>query len=184
MGDASAEKRRDRIGDVEAIEDPLTPEGEIAKGCVSMIAIEIWFDGCCEPTNPGGHAGYGAIVMRGSDVLWQFSGYIPPAETTSNNVGEYSAFIAALEWLKVQGLNRQPVLFRGDSMLVIKQMFGRWQIRHGYYVPFAHKAKKMLEEFPNTTGEWIPREQNSLADALSKAELVKRNIKFVIQPEK
>lgn len=148
-----------------------------------MTKIEAWFDGCCEPRNPGGHAGYGAVVMRGQDRLWEFSGYIPASPTTSNNVGEYSAFIAILEWLKSQDLNRQPIIIRGDSNLVIQQMFGYWRIKKGFYVPFAQKAKRLLKEFPNAIGEWIPREKNGLADELSKRELVSRGVEFKIQPE-
>ncbi|MFA5089326.1 MAG: ribonuclease HI family protein [Candidatus Omnitrophota bacterium] len=144
--------------------------------------IQAWFDGCCEPRNPGGHAGYGAVIMEGSIRLTEITGYIPAAPTTSNNVGEYQAFISILEWLKENGMVGRRIHIRGDSKLIIEQMFGRWRIKNGLYVPFALKAKKLLAEFKRLTGEWIPREENSIADDLSKRELIKRGVEFKIQP--
>jgi ribonuclease HI len=53
----------------------------------------------------------------------------------------------------------------------------------GFYLPIALKCKDLLKQFPNIAGEWIPREQNSLADELSKTELKKAGVKFRIQKE-
>lgn len=80
-------------------------------------------------------------------------------------------------------------MIRGDSKLVICQMFiacgyrRKWQMKKGYYLPIALKCKELIKQFPNITGEWIPREENNLADELSKAELKKVGVQFRIQPE-
>jgi ribonuclease HI len=38
--------------------------------------IEVWYDGCCEPVNPGGHAAAGVVIKRDGHVIWQESRYI------------------------------------------------------------------------------------------------------------
>ena len=137
--------------------------------------------------NPGGTASFGAVVFKGEGRVWECSRLFRPIpgreHETSNNVAEYAGFIAILEFLLEKGWEKEEVLVFGDSNLVIQQMFGDWQIRHGFYVPLALKAKGLVRRFPNMTGEWIPRERNGIADELSKAELVKAGIEFRIQPE-
>lgn len=144
--------------------------------------IKAYFDGCCEPINPGGHIGLGAIIFHNGDRIWKHSEYILAAESNSNNVGEYRAFIAILEYLKGKGMHRMPIRIYGDSKLVIEQMFGRWKIKKGHYVFYAHKAANLLSGFPNIEGVWIPRDENYLADELSKRELVNNRVQFYIQP--
>jgi len=98
-------------------------------------------------------------------------------------VAEYSGFKTILDYLIEHDLTRSQIIVYGDSKLVIKQMFGRWRIKSGYYVPIAKVCKALLKQFPNITGKWIPREQNGLADELSKAQLKGAGVKFRIQKE-
>lgn len=148
--------------------------------------IKCFFDGCCEPTNPGGVAAYGAIIFRDGQRIWEDSQIFFPKKgrekETSNNVAEYSGFKAVLNYLLASGLYLEAIEIFGDSNLVIQQMFGRWKIKSGYYVPVALACRKLLSQFPKIKGYWIPREQNSIADELSKARLVKVGVKFRIQP--
>src|SRR5690348_637142 len=61
-----------------------------------------YFDGACEPVNPGGTASYGAVIFRDCKRIWECSEIYnsgPGNErNTSNNVAEYAALIAVLEW--------------------------------------------------------------------------------------
>ena len=145
--------------------------------------IEVWFDGCCEPVNPGGHAGYGAAILDGSKTLWECSGYILASPQTSNNLAEYTAFLSAVDWLVENKLHTEEIIFYGDSKLVINQMFGSWRIRKGIYVPLAIMAREKIKKLTKASGEWVPREENYIADELSKRELLKRGIVFKIQPQ-
>ena len=65
--------------------------------------IEAFFDGCCEPTNPGGTASFGAVVFRDGVRVWECSRLFRPAKgresETSNNVAEYGGFLAILDLL-------------------------------------------------------------------------------------
>jgi ribonuclease HI len=155
--------------------------------------IVAYFDGACEPVNPGGYASFGAVIFIDGVKVWELSKLFVPQKgresETSNNVAEYSGFIAILEYLLENKLNNEEIQIYGDSMLVLCQMLmddpkwhKRWEIKDGFYVPLALKAKKLLEQFPKIKGEWIPREKNSIADELSKAELIKAGITFRIQP--
>jgi ribonuclease HI len=160
--------------------------------------IEAFFDGCCEPVNPGGTASYGAIIFKEDkngvhEAVFSESKIFRPRKghekETSNNVAEYSGFEAILLYLLKNKLNEEAIIVHGDSRLVICQMFiacgypKRWRIMRGIYTPIALRCKELLKKFPRIKGEWIPREENGMADALSKAELKKAGIKFRIQPE-
>ena len=81
-----------------------------------------------------------------------------------------------------QGLFEAQIIVYGDSKLVIEQMFGSWKIRKGAYVPLALAAQRLLRQFKNIKGRWIPREKNEIADELSKSALVREGVPFRIQP--
>ena len=114
-----------------------------------MTLIRCFFDGACEPTNPGGTASYGAVILRNEEVIHEASEIFFPQKgrerETSNNVAEYSGFRHILKWLIAQGLNGQCIEIRGDSNLVIQQMFGSWRIKQGFYVPIAKECRDLLK---------------------------------------
>lgn len=169
----------------------LTKERKPKKSAV----IEVYCDGACEPINPGGTASYGVVIIRSGKRIYEASKLFHPVKgkenETSNNVAEYSGFIDAVEWLIENKLEKEPIVFHGDSRLVICQMFGdiklggkKWNMNGGFYVPLAKHAEFLLTQFTQATGKWIPREENTIADELSKAELIKAGIQFRIQPRK
>ena len=139
-----------------------------------------YFDGSCGPINPGVIAAYGAVVFREGARLWTCSALFQPEQgkerETSNNLAEYCGLIALLEQLIHLGAHDEPIMIYGDSALVIKQIFGHWHIKAGIYVPYAHKAQALRRTFTNLGGQWIPRTKNTMADALSKAPLLKAGV--------
>ncbi len=146
-----------------------------------------YFDGACEPVNPGGTASYGAVIFDRGKRVWECSEVFRPVKgrekETSNNVAEYLGFISILNWFMEQGQTAEPIIIHGDSKLVIEQCFGNWRIKKGHYVQFAREARKKVRGFSQLRGQWIPRDENDIADELSKAELIKANVEFRIQPE-
>lgn len=150
-----------------------------------MKKITAYFDGCCEPINPGGTAAFGAVIMMDGKTILQHSEIYKPLRPreTSNNVAEYNGLLAILEFLYRNKLNEEQIVIRGDSQLVIRQMSGEWGINQGLYVPFANRARNALRFFPNIRFEWVSRESNRHADGLSKRHLKRAGIKFRIQPE-
>lgn len=113
--------------------------------------------------NPG-PAGSGAVVIDSAtgEILVEIARFIGVA---TNNVAEYVGLISALEWVN----ENQPsaeVLVRMDSKLVIEQMSGNWKIKHPDMQQLAIRANHLASSL-HVSYQWIPREQNSKADALA-----------------
>ena len=139
-----------------------------------------YFAGAYEQVNGGGYTAYGAIIAQDGKQIWQCSELFYPGQgkehEISCNVAEYCGLIAVLQYLLHIGAQNERIMVYGDSQLVIQQMFGQWKIKSGIYVPYALKAKELRQTFSNLSGQWIPREQNTIADALSKAPLQQGNM--------
>lgn len=144
--------------------------------------IVCFFDGCCEPKNPGGNMGVGAVIFINGQQVDTFSDFFPAHVNNTNNVAEYYALQWILNWLKEAGLTEDVIKIYGDSQLVINQMNGQWKIKCGKYVQAALSCKECLTEFKNITLRWIPREENNYADELSKNHLTKKGVELKIQP--
>ena len=114
-------------------------------------------------------AGYGALVRDPAtgEVLVELA---EPLGKVSNNVAEYSGLIAGLR--AVLDIDAAAsVVARLDSKLVVEQMAGRWKIKHEDMRRLALQARELCSEISAAGGsvdfEWIPREKNKAADALS-----------------
>ena len=129
--------------------------------------IEVWVDGLCEPINPGGTACIGYVIKKGGKVLAKISQVVGRGEDMTNNVAEYTALIRALERIMQLGLARQETLVRSDSRLVVNQMNGKWEVKAPLILPLYRKAKTMTTAM-NIKFNWVPREQNTEADALCR----------------
>jgi ribonuclease HI len=145
------------------------------------MLIECWFDGVCEPYNPGGHVAYGATVTIDGQVVFEEAKYVGVGDRMSCNVGEYSGIIAVLKFLQeLEG----PAVIRSDSKLVVEQLNGRWQVKKGFYVPYYREAKALWDQVRDRCQLiWIRREYNTTCDVLSKEVLKKMGVEFRIQPE-
>jgi len=142
-----------------------------------------YFDGACEPINPGGTASYGAVICRGDVVIWEEGKIVGKGPDISNNVAEYAGLLALLDCLIAMNLSQESITIMGDSKLVINQMWGSWRMNGGLYISVAKKCRERLKLFPNIKGKWIPREQNDHADKMSKDALRSAGVRFRIQPE-
>jgi ribonuclease HI len=132
------------------------------------FVIKLYFDGLCEPKNPGGVATYGYVVYRDGKKVHEGRGLAgqPFSPEATNNVAEYTAIIKGLEYLADQKV-AEPVLVRGDSKLVIEQSAGRWKVKSPNIAPLNARVRELFFKFPSLTFEWVPREQNREADALT-----------------
>ena len=133
--------------------------------------LRLFFDGLCEPKNPGGVACYGFIVFQGSSSEGPrlFEGYgvaAEPGPDSTNNVGEYTGLIKGLEWIQ-ENTKDQIVEILGDSQVVIYHLTGEYKVRSPRLMPLYQKTFSILERF-RWTAKWIPREENTIADALSQ----------------
>ena len=112
--------------------------------------------------NPG-PAGYGVLIQdaggRTVETLSEFLG------KTTNNVAEYRALLAALEYAAQHETKRLKVYC--DSELVARQMQGRYRVQSPDLKPLHQRAQELARRISQFSIEHIPREQNSLADRLA-----------------
>jgi len=140
--------------------------------------IEVYFDGSCEP-NPKGIACYAFVVYRDGKKIYQESGLAcePFSVYATNNVAEYMGLIKALEWLIAsldqREVERENIIIKGDSELIIKQMLGLYLARSARLRPLHLKASKLARRFKNIAFVWVPREKNRIADLLTQGAYVK-----------
>lgn len=119
--------------------------------------------------NPG-VAGYGALVRDEDGTL--LAERAAPLGIASNNVAEYTGLVEGLRAVLDLGLAEGADLtVRLDSKLVVEQMSGRWKIKHEDMRRLALQARDLSRQIQAAGGRvsytWIPRAENSAADALS-----------------
>lgn len=116
--------------------------------------------------NPG-PAGYGVLLEDASgnavDTLSEFIG------VTTNNVAEYRALLAALEYAEQKQQKRLKI--NCDSELVVKQMQGRYRVQSPDLKPLFERAHKLAGRLDAFSIHHIPREQNHHADRLANAAM-------------
>lgn len=119
--------------------------------------------------NPG-PAAIGAVVLDPSTD--------PPATLATvsrrigiatNNVAEYEALIAGLEAATPYPAREMRV--RADSQLLIRQLEGRYKVKHPNLRPLYERARALLSRYERVDLGHVPREQNELADSLVNAAL-------------
>ena len=145
-----------------------------------MSNLKVWIDGACEPRNPGGTASYGLVVKNGENVILRGYHAISSGPAMSNNVAEYCGLLAFLKWYKDYP-EKGVVEVYSDSKLVINQMGGLWQAREGLYFDYFKECRGLVAEFQPPTQFrflWVPREENTEADKLSKLALTKLGVRI------
>jgi len=118
--------------------------------------------------NPG-EAAAGAVILDADDgtVLAEIGTLCGIA---SNNVAEYRGLIEALRLLRSWQAT-EPVLVKMDSKLVVEQMSGNWKVKHPDMRELVKTAHAIIREGLDVEFQWVPREDNSLADAAANRAL-------------
>ena len=129
--------------------------------------INIYTDGGARG-NPG-PAAIGFVVMTGNGK--KIFGTGKPLGQTTNNVAEFSAMIAALQWLlknkKSLGDKTNTVNFFSDSQLMVNQLKGIYKIKNIRLRSLIIQARQLEKQLNKIIIYClIPREKNSLADSL------------------
>jgi len=116
--------------------------------------------------NPG-PAGYGVRIEQPDGALVEEFG--ESIGVATNNVAEYRALIAALEWAKSHGEKQLHV--RSDSLLLVQQMLGRFKVKHPGLQPLHAKARLLAHEIGRVTFEHVGRAHNAHADRLANSAM-------------
>jgi len=116
--------------------------------------------------NPG-PAGFGVRVEQADGTLVEeFSESIG---TATNNVAEYRALLAALEWAKRRELSALHV--RSDSLLLVQQMLGNYKVKNAGLQPLHAKARMLAHAIGRVTFEHVGRAKNAHADRLANSAM-------------
>lgn len=115
--------------------------------------------------NPGPGA-YGFVLFQDNDVIFSAGGRMG---TVTNNVAEYEGLLKGLE--KSLELGASQITVRSDSQLLVRQLNGEYKVKAPHIIPLVQKAQRLLSQFKKVEITHIPREENSLADALCNQAL-------------
>jgi ribonuclease HI len=129
--------------------------------------IEISTDGLCEPINPGGTGCAGFVIKKNSKVVEKGSEVLAASKDMTNNVAEYSALIRALQRVRKLGLDKEKIMVKSDSKLLVSQMKGQWKVKGRRIVPLHGEAKELAKGL-DIDFLWVPREDNEEADRLCR----------------
>jgi ribonuclease HI len=120
-------------------------------------ALVLYFDGACEP-NPGGVASWGWVRLPegGGGPIEEGCGIVGEGDGITNNVAEYYALGHGLRAITDEGLRPARLTIRGDSKLAV------------HLAQLRDRCRELLQALGcEWSAVWIPREENTLADALS-----------------
>lgn len=87
----------------------------------------------------------------------------------TNNVAEYQGLIEGLAHALEQGVRDIEVCM--DSELVVRQLTGRYRVRHPGLKPLFERAGQLLRRFDRWSIRHVGRSENQRADALANRAL-------------
>jgi ribonuclease HI len=131
--------------------------------------IEVYFDGLCQPINPGGISCYAFLVKRGGRTIYSDYGIAvePFSQDSTNNVAEYTALVKALQWLLEKNLGSTKVEIKSDSQLIVNQLTGSYKVKSKRIMSLYKQVLLLKNKFEDIEIKWVPREKNREADSLT-----------------
>jgi len=116
--------------------------------------------------NPG-PAGFGVRIEQADGTLVEE--FCESIGTATNNVAEYRALIAALEWAKAH--DERELHVRSDSLLLVQQMRGVFKVKNAGLQPLHAKARLLAHAIGKVTFEHVGRALNAHADRLANTAM-------------
>ena len=132
-----------------------------------------YFDGSITK-NPHGDMTIGGLVYEVENgtrkLIYEFSDKLPATEfnyETSNNVAEALALSKLLSYFELENIFTDKISIFGDSRIVINRAYSN-RAGHGMFAPYVEQVKEQMKMFHRLKIKWVPREQNTEADLLTK----------------
>jgi ribonuclease H / adenosylcobalamin/alpha-ribazole phosphatase len=116
--------------------------------------------------NPG-PAAYGYVLESEDGQVLDARGEAIGIAT--NNVAEYRALIAALEWARAH--RQRAVHVRSDSLLLVQQMLGNYKVKHAGLQPLHARARLLAHDIGSVSFEHVGRSMNAHADRLANTAM-------------
>ena len=126
-----------------------------------MRDIRIYADGGSSG-NPGRSA-IGFCVFIDNKLWYLHAECIGDA---TNNVAEYMALLKALEFCATKSF--KTIKLYSDSKLVVSQVKGDFRVMDAKLATLNAEVRTLMREFEDVSVEWIPREENEIANSLVK----------------
>ena len=130
-----------------------------------MERFNAFFDGGSRG-NPGPAAWGVAVYDDAGECVERHAGTLGRA---TNNVAEYQGLLEALR--VAVSHSSAEVRLRSDSELIVRQLEGRYKVKHPDLKPLFAEARKMIAGFALFDIRHVRREDNKDADALVNAAL-------------
>ena len=131
----------------------------------SNAPVQIHIDGASRG-NPG-PAACGIVVESAKGELLKELAHT--FGKTTNNVAEYRALLAALEYAVEAGY--PDVALYSDSQLLTRQILGEYKVKKPDLIPLHRRAKELIARFESFSITHVPREENREADRLANQVL-------------
>ena len=116
--------------------------------------------------NPGPAAWGVAVLDARGEIREGHAGLLGRA---TNNVAEYNALLQALELAASEGAARVEIFC--DSELIVRQIQGRYRVKHPDLKPLFAEAKRRIADFDGFRIMHVRRENNREADRLVNVAL-------------
>ncbi len=124
--------------------------------------------------NPGPGA-IGILIRDEGKILTKFSEFI--GDMVTNNEAEYTALIKVLKM--ASEITEGEITCVMDSELVVRQVQGKYKVKHPAMMELYFIVKKLEERFKNVNYLHAPREDKfqTIVDELLNEELDRRKVK-------
>jgi len=128
----------------------------------------LYCDGATNKSNPSEITGVGVVCYLESPRVEVFR-ISQKLGRGTNNTAEYNSLIIGLEHCLIKGISEVWVCM--DSQLVIKQCKKEWQVKDPGLKLLNLKVMNLVIKFKSVSFYWVARDENKLADQLSKIAL-------------
>src|SRR5215472_13715310 len=116
--------------------------------------------------NPGPAAFAAVVKTADGELVDEVSGFLGH---TTNNVAEYQALLAALDFALAHKCRRLRVL--ADSELLVRQINGAYRVKNQNLKPLYDRAKDLIARLESFSIQHVYREENREADRLANQTL-------------
>ena len=156
-----------------SVKSGMSETYQVVLGAVEADFDLLQFDGLSIP-NPG-KGSSGAILFSSSgDIVFERGDYLG---NTTNNIAEYTGLLIGIE--ECVKRNIKNIRIEGDSLLVINQVSGKWQVKDAKLKVLHQSVMAMIHKyFNNVIIRHVYRENNKEADRITN-EVMKLDYSYI-----
>ncbi len=133
--------------------------------------VNVYFDGGYERT--GRNAGMGCVIYyEQNGKSYRLRTNTKMDGLASNNEAEYAALYFCLQELEHLEIHHLPIVFSGDSRIVVNGMSSEWPVIEEQLIPWVNRIEEKIAEMGiQPEYKLVPRKANAEADKLATQAL-------------